>query len=275
MDPSIEVNGAFWDERAAAHAASPDYAVARFADDPTFLSDVVRFDRPRLGDITASTSCTCSATSAPTRSRSSGSAPASPASTCRCRRWQRRAGSPRGRVEATFVRVGVYDAVEALGEERFDLVFTGIGALCWLPDIRRWAQVVAGLLRPGGRLHIREGHPVLWSLATSATTACCDRVPLLRDRRAASGTTARRAPTCRPTRCSHQRHARVEPRPGRDRDRAARRRDGADDARGARLGAVGRDPRRDEPIDGRVAPADRPAPAAAALVHAAGRPAPA
>ena len=37
-----------------------------------------------------------------------------------------------------------------------DLVYTGIGALCWLPDIRRWAQTVCGLLRPGGRLFIRE-----------------------------------------------------------------------------------------------------------------------
>ena len=52
-----------------------------------------------------------------------------------------------------------------LAEGGFDLVFTGIGALCWLPDIRRWAHVVARLLAPGGRLFIREGHPVLWALA--------------------------------------------------------------------------------------------------------------
>ena len=58
-----------------------------------------------------------------------------------------------------------YDAVEKLGAERFDLVFTGIGALCWLPDIGRWAQVVATLLRPGGRLFIREGHPMMWTLS--------------------------------------------------------------------------------------------------------------
>ena len=44
-------------------------------------------------------------------------------------------------------------------------MFTGIGALCWLPDVRRWAGVVAGLLRPGGRLFIREG------------TRCCGRWP--------------------------------------------------------------------------------------------------
>lgn len=43
-------------------------------------------------------------------------------------------------------------------------MFTGIGATCWLPDIDRWAGVVAALLAPGGRLFIREGHPMLWSL---------------------------------------------------------------------------------------------------------------
>ena len=53
----------------------------------------------------------------------------------------------------------------------FDLVYTGVGALCWLPDVKRWAQVVAGLLRPGGRLFIREGHPMLWSLDESRTDA--------------------------------------------------------------------------------------------------------
>ena len=51
-----------------------------------------------------------------------------------------------------------------LGRGAFDLVFTGVGALCWLPDIRRWAGVVADLLRPGGRLFLREGHPMLWTL---------------------------------------------------------------------------------------------------------------
>ena len=32
------------------------------------------------------------------------------------------------------------------------------------PDIDRWAKVVAHLLAPGGRLFVREGHPVLWAL---------------------------------------------------------------------------------------------------------------
>jgi len=46
-----DVNLAHWNERAAAHAASPGYGLQRFRDDPAHLSDIVRFDRPRLGDI--------------------------------------------------------------------------------------------------------------------------------------------------------------------------------------------------------------------------------
>ena len=63
---------------------------------------------------------------------------------------------------ASFVEGELYDAVDGLGANRFDLVFTGIGALNWLPDIAGWAAVVAELLRPGGRLHLREGHPMLY-----------------------------------------------------------------------------------------------------------------
>ena len=65
----------------------------------------------------------------------------------------------------TFVEADVHDAVAALGSGSFELVFTGVGALCWLPSVKRWAQIVADLLLPGGRLFIREGHPMLWSLA--------------------------------------------------------------------------------------------------------------
>jgi SAM-dependent methyltransferase len=63
-----------------------------------------------------------------------------------------------------YVESNVYDALDVLAPESFDLVFTGVGALCWLPDVARWAHVVAALLVPGGRLFIREGHPMLWAL---------------------------------------------------------------------------------------------------------------
>ncbi len=63
-------------------------------------------------------------------------------------------------VDAEFVQANVYEAVEALGGRRFDVVYTGIGAILWLPDIERWANTMADLLVPGGRFYITEFHPI-------------------------------------------------------------------------------------------------------------------
>jgi SAM-dependent methyltransferase len=162
----LRVNRTSWDERAPAHAASADYAVARFVEDPEFLSDVVRFDLPRLGDIRGlrgvHLQChigTDTLSLARLGARMTG-VDLSPASLAEARRLAEAVGA-----EVDFVEADTYSAVDVLGRGQFDLVFTGIGAICWLPDIARWAQVVADLLRPGGRLFLREGHPVLWALA--------------------------------------------------------------------------------------------------------------
>jgi SAM-dependent methyltransferase len=68
-------------------------------------------------------------------------------------------------LDVRYVHANVYDAAAALGGERFDIVYTGKGALCWLPDLPRWARTVADLLRPGGLLYLVEFHPLLSSLA--------------------------------------------------------------------------------------------------------------
>jgi SAM-dependent methyltransferase len=161
-----EVNRASWDERAPAHAASPDYGIQRFVDDPAHLSDVVRFDLPLLGDVAGlrgvHLQChigTDTVSLARLGARMTG-LDFSPAALAEARALAARTGA-----DVSFVEADVYDAVAVLGAESFDLVFTGIGALGWLPDIRRWARTVADLLRPGGRLFLREGHPMLWSLA--------------------------------------------------------------------------------------------------------------
>jgi SAM-dependent methyltransferase len=166
VDDYRAVNRASWDERAPAHAASPGYAIDNFRSDPSFLSHVVQFDVPRLGDIRGlrgvHLQChigtdTISLARLGARMTGFDFSPAAIAEACKL--------ASEVEAEVDFVLGDVYAAVEMLGAEQFDLVFTGVGALCWLPDIRRWAAVVAGLLRPGGRLFIREGHPMLWSLA--------------------------------------------------------------------------------------------------------------
>ena len=168
---STEVNRLNWDERAPAHAASPSYHVADFAADPAFLSPVVRFDRPRLGDIAGvrgvHLQChigTDTVSLARLGARMTG-LDFSPAAVTEARRVAQLAGA-----DVDFVEAEVYDAVSVLGGGGFDLVYTGVGALCWLPDIRRWARTVADLLRPGGRLFVREGHPMLWTLNPEHTS---------------------------------------------------------------------------------------------------------
>jgi len=62
---------------------------------------------------------------------------------------------------ATWIHSGVLDAPREL-DETADLVYTGKGALPWVMDLGRWAEVVARLLKPGGRLYVFEGHPLNW-----------------------------------------------------------------------------------------------------------------
>jgi SAM-dependent methyltransferase len=169
---SEEINRASWDERAPAHAASPDYARQRFIDDPSFLSAVVRFDVPLLGDIRGlrGVHLQCHiGTDTISLARLGATMTGvdfSPASVAEARRL-----SEELEAGVEFVEADVYDSVAALGSSAFDFVFTGIGALCWLPSVCRWGSVVAELLAPGGRLFIREGHPMLWTLDEHRTDA--------------------------------------------------------------------------------------------------------
>ncbi len=159
------VNKANWDERVAAHAASPDYHVDEFIADPSYLSDVVRFDLPLLGDVSGlrGVHLQCHiGTDTISLARLGASMTGVDFSGPAVR--QARALAEQTGADAAFVESDVYKAAEAVGPGAFDFVFTGIGALCWLPSISRWARVVASLLRPGGRLFIREGHPVLWTI---------------------------------------------------------------------------------------------------------------
>jgi SAM-dependent methyltransferase len=161
----LRLNRANWDGRAPAHAGSPDYAVDRLIADPAFLSGVVRFDRPRLGDVrglrTVHLQCHIGTDTLSLHrlgARVSG-LDFSPASLAEARKLAAAAGA-----DIDYREADVHDAVAVFGPGAFDLVYTGIGALCWLPSAARWAATVAGLLAPGGRLFIREAHPMVWTL---------------------------------------------------------------------------------------------------------------
>src|SRR5690349_11536649 len=120
-----EVNRANWDDRVPAHVASPDYAIRRFVSDPAFISEVVRFDLPRLGDIAGlrgvhlqchiGTDTVSLARLGASMTGLDFSAPA----LAEARKLAEQTGA-----DAKFVQGELSQATEILGREAYDLVFT-------------------------------------------------------------------------------------------------------------------------------------------------------
>jgi SAM-dependent methyltransferase len=69
-----------------------------------------------------------------------------------------RAGLP-----ARFVEADAMHASDVV-HERFDVVYTSIGTITWLPDLGAWARSISRLLKPGGVFYLRDGHPMLYTL---------------------------------------------------------------------------------------------------------------
>ena len=77
-------------------------------------------------------------------------------------------------LDAEFVCADVHHAADALGGRTFDVVYTGIGALGWLPDVGPWAAVVQQLLKPGGVVYLVEVHPIAAGLDGDGRTIVDD-----------------------------------------------------------------------------------------------------
>lgn len=165
MDESRAQNLKSWESRVDVHAGSRMYDLDGMVSGAKQFSDVFAYDVEPLGDVvgldTVHLQChigTDTVSLARLGARVTG-LDFSPAALEVARDLAARCG-----VDARFVEAELYGAVDALGREQFDLVYTGVGSLGWLPDITGWARVVVELLRPGGRLYLREGHPMLWAL---------------------------------------------------------------------------------------------------------------
>lgn len=152
-------NQANWDDRAPIHASSSTYDIGRFIDNPEHIGSVVDFDRSRLGDLSGveivHLQChigTDTISLARLGAKATG-LDFSARSLAVARELSAACGTA-----VEFVESNVYDAVETLGRS-YDYVYTGVGAINWLPDLDRWAEVVTTLLKDGGRFFMREGHP--------------------------------------------------------------------------------------------------------------------
>lgn len=166
---ALTANRANWNSRVAVHTGPDGYHLDRLVDDPAALSNVVDFDRRYLGDLTGNDllhlQChlgTDTVSLARLGANVTGldfSEEAIGVAT----ELADRCG-----VDATFVVADLHRAPVVL-ERTYDVIYTGVGAIPWLPDIRAWAAVVAEMLRPGGRFHMTEGHPMAMVLSDDAT----------------------------------------------------------------------------------------------------------
>ena len=157
-------NLANWNDRVAAHLASPGYDVEGFIADPERVSKAVTLDCEELGDVRGRSllhlQCHIGLDTlswARLGAQVTG-LDFSPAAVDAARTISRRAQTP-----AEFVQADVYEAPEALGKT-YDIVYASEGVLCWLPDVAAWARVLRRLTRPGGMAYIRDGHPIFHAL---------------------------------------------------------------------------------------------------------------
>ena len=61
-------------------------------------------------------------------------------------------------LNADFIESNIYDLPKVLSE-KFDIVYTSIGVLCWLNDLKEWGRIISHFLKPGGFFYIAEIHP--------------------------------------------------------------------------------------------------------------------
>jgi SAM-dependent methyltransferase len=152
-----DLNLAMWDERVPIHLASSFYDVEGFKRGGSSLQS---FEAEELGDVQGKelVHLQChiglDTLSWARRGARVTGLDFSPRATTAAAGLARELG-----IDARFVCADVYASPEALGQQ-YDVVYTGIGALLWLPDIERWAQVIAALLRPRGTLYLVECHPL-------------------------------------------------------------------------------------------------------------------
>ncbi|MGQ4517044.1 methyltransferase [Streptomyces sp. DW26H14] len=159
----LRANEANWDARVPVHLASRFYGLGDDLDPARWFG---AFEWDDLGDLRgrdiAHLQChlgTETLAFAARGARRVVGLDLSGASVAAARDIAERAGA-----DVTYVRGNVYDAEQLLGAGGFDVVYTGKGALCYLPDLPAWAGVVRALLRPGGCLYLVEFHPLLTSL---------------------------------------------------------------------------------------------------------------
>jgi len=158
MNPYFQANQALWDAKTDVHAASDFYQMDAFKKGATSLKTI---ELTELGDVKGKSmlhlQCHFGQDSIS---------------------WARQGASVTGidlspksialatelanveQADARFICANVYDTRKHVAEQ-FDIVFTSYGTIIWLPDLDKWAKVVADSLNTGGIFYMADFHPTM------------------------------------------------------------------------------------------------------------------
>ena len=155
----IEINKALWDEKTKHHTGSAFYKMDDFLNGKTSLKDT---ELALLGDVKGKTilhlQCHFGQDSL-SLSRMGAKVTGIDFSGEAIKKAQEL--NEQLGLDAEFICTDIYELPEHL-DKQFDIVFTSYGVLGWLPDMDRWAQIVACYTKPGGFFVLVEFHPVVW-----------------------------------------------------------------------------------------------------------------
>ncbi len=160
MDDRFEQNRRHWNEITPIHERSAFYDVAGFKAGANMLKSI---EREELGDVAGKSllHLQCHFGMDTLSWARLGATVTGVDLSDESIRTARRLAKETG-LSADFVESNLYDLPQAL-HGTFDIVFTSYGVLWWLPDLRRWAEIAAHFLRPGGTFYIAEHHPVMYT----------------------------------------------------------------------------------------------------------------
>ncbi|OLF15278.1 class I SAM-dependent methyltransferase [Actinophytocola xanthii] len=158
----IEANRVNWDARTPIHVVSSFYGLDGSRPAAGWFADYEWVDLPELAGVDV-LHLQCHLGTETLAFAEKGARPVGLDISGESVREAGRLAAERG-LDISYVRADVYDAADALGRRTFDVVYTGKGAVCYLPELDPWAAVVAELLRPGGCCYLVEFHPLLYSL---------------------------------------------------------------------------------------------------------------
>jgi len=152
----IKINAQSWNKRTEVHVKSKFYDIPGFVEGKNTLQDIERSD---LGDVTGKSLLHLQCHfGLDTLSWARLGAQVTGVDLSSTAIEKAKELSLETGLDSHFICSDIYE-FGSTSKEKYDIVFTSYGALCWLPDLDKWAETIAHSLKSGGTFYIAEFHP--------------------------------------------------------------------------------------------------------------------